>query len=85
MKKILLTLFIAASAVFANAQQHKNINDSDDNIAKATEKGWNIRLSAGYLIGGTAPLPLPVEIRSINGFNPGLGDFSSVYVSTPKA
>ena len=72
MKKIFLTLFIAASAVFANAQQHKNINDSDDNIAKATEKGWNIRLSAGYLIGGTAPLPLPVEIRGINGFNPGL-------------
>ena len=71
MKKIFLTLFIAASAVFANAQ-HKSINDSDDNIAKATEKGWNIRLSAGYLIGGTSPLPLPVEIRSINGFNPGL-------------
>lgn len=72
MKKILLTLFLTISAIAANAQQHNSISDTDHNILKAALKGWNVRLSAGYLIGGTAPLPLPVEIRGINGFNPGL-------------
>ena len=29
-------------------------------------------MSVGYNVGGTAPLPMPVEIRGIEGFNPGL-------------
>ena len=33
---------------------------------------WNMEIKAGFSIGGTAPLPLPVEIRSIDGYNPTL-------------
>lgn len=71
MKKILVTLF-AAITVFTATAQTKEIGDSDMNLFKAALKGWHVHLSAGYNIGGTAPLPLPVEIRSIESYNPGL-------------
>jgi hypothetical protein len=31
---------------------------------------WEIKINAGYNIGGTSPLPLPVEIRKIEKFSP---------------
>ncbi|MDR0892145.1 MAG: PorT family protein [Mediterranea sp.] len=34
--------------------------------------GWNYEVKAGFSIGGTAPLPLPKEIRSIDSYAPGL-------------
>ncbi|MCR4995145.1 MAG: PorT family protein [Bacteroidales bacterium] len=37
------------------------------------QAGWIVR--ASYVIGGTSPIPLPNEIRSIDGFKP-LGGFS---------
>ena len=33
-------------------------------------KGAGVLVRAGYTIGGTTPLPLPEEIRSINAFSP---------------
>lgn len=72
MKKILIALFVAVFTFPAQAKQDKELKDNDINIVDATEKGWHIRIGAGYLLGGTAPLPIPVEIRGINGFNPGL-------------
>lgn len=48
------------------------VKDTDKNLIKAALMGWHIRLSAGYNLGGTAPIPMPVEIRSIESFNPGL-------------
>ena len=71
MKKIFLAFIIAALTVPVFGQNEK-VKDTDQNIILAALKGWNVRLSAGYLIGGTAPLPLPAEIRKIEGFNPGL-------------
>lgn len=71
MKKIIIAFFASFITLSAVAQT-KEIGDRDNNIIKAALKGWNIRLSAGYNLGGTAPLPLPREIRGIESYNPGL-------------
>lgn len=71
MKKIIIAFF-ASFIVLSAVAQTKEIGDRDNNIIKAALKGWNIRLSAGYNLGGTAPLPLPREIRGIESYNPGL-------------
>lgn len=63
MKKIIFTLYAVFVAVALFAQ---------DNKSAVTEKEWVFRIAAGYNLGGSAPLPLPREIRSIDGFNPGL-------------
>lgn len=34
--------------------------------------GWEYEIKAGFNIGGTAPLPIPNEIRSIESYNPNL-------------
>lgn len=73
MKKILIALFASIITLTATAGQRSNdVSDTDNNLIRAALKGWSIRLGAGYNLGGAAPLPLPVEIRSIEGFNPGL-------------
>ena len=72
MKKIFIALLATAFAFSAQAKQDKGLKENDINIIDATQKGWQIRIGAGYLLGGTAPLPIPVEIRGIEGFNPGL-------------
>ncbi len=61
MKKIFIAFFASIIALAATA--------SNDKAGEG--KNWNVRLSAGYNIGGTAPLPMPVEIRGIEGFKPG--------------
>lgn len=38
--------------------------------AAAQEKGPGLTLRAGYVSGGTSPLPLPREIRSVDAFHP---------------
>lgn len=73
MKRIFIALLASIITLTANATDaNGNISDTDKNLIMAALKGWNVRLSAGYNLGGTAPLPLPVEIRGIEGFNPGL-------------
>ena len=73
MKRIFIALLTSIITLTANATDaNENISDTDKNLIMAALKGWNVRLSAGYNLGGTAPLPLPVEIRGIEGFNPGL-------------
>jgi hypothetical protein len=54
-----LMLFIALlCTTFAEAQ------DSFPN--------WELKMYAGYNLGGTSPIPLPAEIRKINSWSPGL-------------
>lgn len=72
MKKTILVILAVITAVAASAQQSTSLNDTDKNLQWVAQRGWNIRLSAGVNIGGTSPLPLPREIRSINSYNPGL-------------
>ena len=68
MKKTLIISLLIISAIAVQAQ----IKDTDRNLVDAANKGWQFRIGAGYLLGGTAPLPIPAEIRKIEGFNPGL-------------
>ena len=41
-------------------------------LINAALHGWEYEVKAGFAIGGTAPLPLPAEIRSIDSYNPTL-------------
>lgn len=72
MKRTFIAFLIAIAAISVSAQTQKEVSDTDKNLISAALKGWHIRLSAGYNIGGTAPLPLPREIRGIESYNPGL-------------
>lgn len=51
----------------AQAQQDRN-----PSIIRLALKGWEYKVKAGINIGGTSPLPLPVEIRDIKKYNPTL-------------
>lgn len=72
MKNIIATLLVAMLSLGVSAQDKYNVSSTDKNLQKAEKAGWEVRLSAAYNLGGTAPLPLPCEIRAIEGFNPGL-------------
>lgn len=65
-------MLCATITLTAAAQTNNEVSSTDKNLISAALKGWHIRLSAGYNIGGTAPLPLPREIRGIESYNPGL-------------
>lgn len=71
MKKTLLLIALLTLGNAVRAQK-KDAQDSDRNLLQAALMGWNVRLDAGFQIGGTSPLPLPAEIRSIESFRPTL-------------
>lgn len=58
-------LLMAVLVLPAFAQQDRN-----KGIIKSSLIGLEYEVKAGFLIGGTAPLPLPEEIRAINSYNP---------------
>ena len=60
-KKITFILLCLIVATVAQAQEDRN-----KNILKSLTIGLEYRLKAGFNIGGTSPIPLPVEIRKIN-------------------
>lgn len=68
MKRIFF-LLLSLCCLAANAQR-KEAADTDNNLLRAALKGWHVKLSAGFNVGGTSPLPLPCEIRSIDGYTP---------------
>lgn len=45
-------------------------NDRNESLVNAEKNGWEYEIKAGVNIGGTAPLPFPVEIRSIDSYSP---------------
>ena len=65
-RMMLLLLFTLLGST-AWAQKDKN-----DVLIHATERGWEYEIRAGFNIGGTSPLPLPDEIRSIDSYEPPL-------------
>ncbi len=71
MRKLTI-LLLAALTLTAAAQEKNTVKETDNNLLRAALKGWHVKLSAGFLVGGTSPLPLPAEIRKIEGFNPTL-------------
>ena len=46
--------------------------DRNETLIRSALHGLEYEIKVGFSIGGTAPLPLPVEIRSIDGYNPTL-------------
>ena len=67
MKKYILTLILALASLGLYAQPNRN-----KTFINAALHGWEYEIKAGVNLGGTAPLPFPEEIRSIDGYNPTL-------------
>lgn len=44
----------------------------DRNILEALRHGWSFELRAGLSMGSAAPMPMPVEIRKVEKYNPKL-------------
>lgn len=64
-KAIYIIFLFLATAPLLQAQEDRN-----ENILRSLAKGLEYRLKAGFNIGGTSPIPLPVEIRKINSYKP---------------
>ena len=62
---ILLTICIGTRPAYAQEERNQG-------IIQSYLHGWEYGIKAGFNIGGTSPLPLPNEIRSIEGYNPGI-------------
>ncbi|MCD8186398.1 MAG: PorT family protein [Rikenellaceae bacterium] len=72
MKNRYLALFLAAGlGVFSSAAQDARTQA----LERAAAKGLEYSIRAGFNVGGSAPLPLPQEIREVKGYNPGLNLF----------
>lgn len=67
LNKALLLLGALVCTLTATAQE-----DDTWAIRDLQQKGWRIGLRAGLNAGGTMPIPIPSEMKSINSFNPGL-------------
>jgi len=70
MKRHIIIAAILAAFSFTGMLAQQNRTQA---IANAALKGWEMELRLGYNLGGTSPLPLPEEIRSIDSYNPTLG------------
>ena len=56
-------LFLAVTTVVAQENRFAGWGPSNAN-------GWGYKIRAGYTLGGTSPIPLPEEVRSINSYHP---------------
>ncbi|MDL2289818.1 PorT family protein [Paludibacteraceae bacterium OttesenSCG-928-F17] len=79
MKKIYLFLAFTFCAFTLSAHtvqndttrsRWKNITDYTKGILRSAAAGIEYRVKAGIALGGTAPIPIPLEIQEINNFNP---------------
>lgn len=66
-KSIVAIIILSLTAFSVQAQ-----NDRNKNIIHSALNGLEYEVKAGFNIGGTAPLPLPKEIRSIDSYSPTL-------------
>jgi hypothetical protein len=46
--------------------------DRSESLIQSSKLGWEIEIKAGFKVGGMTPVPLPEEIREINGYSPTL-------------
>jgi hypothetical protein len=61
-----------ALLITLNLSALKAQEDRNKSLIQSIILGWEIELKAGFKIGGTAPIPLPEEIREIKSYNPTL-------------
>jgi hypothetical protein len=58
---LFIIVFIGFLGGFLSAQ---------DSLLHKKNESWEFKINAGYNIGGTSPLPMPVEVRKIEKFSP---------------
>ncbi|MDR1003890.1 MAG: PorT family protein [Prevotellaceae bacterium] len=68
LRHLIFLLLMVAGITTVRAQE-----DNTPGIVQSSKFGWFYSLKAGFNIGGTAPLPLPREIRSIDSYSPSMG------------
>lgn len=61
----IVVLLLVSTSVFAQTDRNKG-------IIKSSLIGLEYEVKAGFSIGGTAPIPLPEEIRGIDSYNLGM-------------
>lgn len=64
---IFTILLLIAGTFTAKAQEERN-----KNLVWMSLHGWEYEIKAGLSIGGTSPLPLPEEIRTIDKYSPNI-------------
>ena len=69
MKKIILLICLGLLSGVQSATLFAQ-QDQNAGIIKSYLVGLEYEVKAGFNIGGTSPLPLPVEIRKIKSYNP---------------
>lgn len=67
-----LYYFIAFLLAVVGSTSVKAQEDRTKSITQSYLRGWEYSLKAGFSIGGTAPLPLPEEIRKIDSYVPSM-------------
>lgn len=65
-------LIIALILSIAGATSAMAQKENTPSIIKSYLHGWEYSLKAGFSIGGTSPLPLPEEIRTIDKYSPSM-------------
>ncbi len=79
MKKIYIAFTLISAFLFstngihAQSSSEYQSNREHKGLIWSAIHGLEYEFKAGVNIGGTSPLPLPEEIRSIDGYKPGLG------------
>lgn len=58
-----VALLLAGTSLYAQVERNKT-------LLQSYLHGWEYSIKAGFNIGGTSPLPLPAEIRSIDSYSP---------------
>lgn len=71
MKKTIKTLAALVACLMCTTSIFAQ-KSSTQTLINAALHGWEYEVKAGLSIGGSAPLPLPHEIRSIDAYNPTL-------------
>lgn len=65
LRKVVGTLLFTALCMPVMAQQERS-----EYLINSEKNGWEYEVKAGLNIGGSAPIPLPREIRKIKSYNP---------------
>lgn len=72
MKKYILTGVLGLAALGLGTIPTMAQQDRNQGIRWSSLHGLEYSIRAGFNIGGTSPIPLPEEIRSIDSYNPGI-------------
>ncbi len=70
---IATTIIILLFATCNVSAQQNEVKERNKSISRSALNGLHYSVRASYSIGGVSPLPIPAEIRSIDGYRPLVG------------